>query len=239
MKGSARLALGIAAGLASLTPAGAAKPTPAANPMDANAWEIGPVTPTRNYSVNMPLKPSPHADGWYFDLPQPDSAAGHVHYLTFRHGPLTGKSRIVLRYRIEAEPGVQIYPTNYPGWQSMLTMYFQRRGDDWSGRGKYESYRWWATFRSQAPLIPGEHELSVGLDENWTAVQTSSAATNPKAFRDAIRETERVGFTFGGGDGYGHGVYATGPARFVVTSFEVVSDTNFGVRPVAGSDAAE
>jgi hypothetical protein len=32
---------------------------------------------------------------------------------------------------------------------------------------------------------------------------------------------DRIGFTFGGGDGYGHGTYATGSARFVVTSFAV------------------
>ena len=234
MNVSARLALGLAIGIVATASAEAAKPTAVANPMDASAWEIGPITPTRNYSVNMPLTPSAHPDGWSFDFPQPDSTAGHVHYLTFKHGSLSGKSRIVLRYRIEAEPGVQFYPTKYPGWQSMLTMYFQRRGDDWSGRGKYEGYRWWATFRSHAPLTAGEHELSVGLDENWTAVGSSSATNNRKAFRDAIREAERVGFTFGGGDGYGHGVYATGPARFVVTSFEVVSDTDFGIRSVAG-----
>ena len=233
MKASAKWALALAFGIAAAAPAGGAKPTAGANPMDASAWEIGPITPTRNYSVNMPLTPSPHPDGWYFDFPQPDSNAGHVHYVTFKHGPLTGKSRIVLRYRIEAEPGVQFYPTKYPGMLSILTMYFQRRGDDWSGRGKYEGYRWWATFRTDRPLTAGEHELSVGLDENWTAVQTSSAINNPKAFRDAVRDAERVGFTFGGGDGYGHGVYATGPARFVVTSFEIVSDTDFGIRSVA------
>ena len=234
MQVSARLASVLAFGIAAAAPVGAAKPTASANPMDASAWEIGPITPTRNYSVNMPLTPSPHADGWYFDFPQPESAAGHVHYLTFKHGPLTGKSRIVLRYRIEAEPGVQFYPTKYPGWQSILTIYFQRRGDDWTGRGKFEAYRWWATFRSHAPLTPGEHELSVSLDENWTAVGTSSAANNPKGFRDAIREAERVGFTFGGGDGYGHGVYATGPSKFVVTGFQVIGDTNFGVRDAPG-----
>ena len=213
----------------------AAKRSAPVDPMDPAAWEIGPVIGARNYSVGMPLTPSAHPDGWYFDFPQPDKAAGHVHYVTFRHGPLTGKSRIVLRYRIEAEPGVQIYPTNYPGWLSSLVLYFQRRGDDWTGSGKFETYRWWSTFRAHMPLTPGEHELSVGLDENWTAVRTSSAQSNPKAFRDAIRDADRVGFTFGGGDGWGHGVYATGPARFVLTAFEIVSsDTNFGIRQAPG-----
>lgn len=190
--------------------------------MVASNWEIGPVINGRNYSVNMPLNPSPHPEGWYFDFPYPDKAAGHVHYVTFRHGSLSGKSRIIIRYRIEAEPGVVFHPTNYPGMPTILSLHFQRAGDDWSGRGRYETYRWWSTFRVHSPLTPGEHELSVGLDENWTAVQTSSAATAPKAFRDAVRNADRVGFTLGGGDGYGHGVYASGPARFVVTSFQVI-----------------
>jgi len=30
-----------------------------------------------------------------------------------------------------------------------------------------------------------------------------------------------VGFTLGGGTGYGHGVYANGNARMIVTSFKV------------------
>ena len=235
MKATAQLIAALALGGLAPAAAEAAKPVRSADPMDASAWEIGPITPTRNYSVNMPLTPSPHPEGWSFDFPQPHKDAGHVHYVTFRHGSLTGKSRIVLRYRVEAAPGVQIVPTNSPELPSILTIYFQRRGDDWSGRGKYEAYRWWATFRSHMPITPGEHELSVGLDENWTAVQTSSASINPKGFRDAIRDAERVGFTFGGGDGYGHGVYATGPARFVVTSFQIQSATDFGMRTTPGS----
>jgi hypothetical protein len=234
MKALSGIATAMAFTMALAPPATAAKPATGVDPMQASAWEIGPITPTANYSVNMPLTPAPHPDGWFFDFPQPDKEAGHVHYLTFRHGSLTGKSRIVMRYRIEADPGVQFYPTNFPGSSSTLTLYFQRRGDDWSGRGKYEGYRWWATFRSVS-ITPGEHELSVGLDETWTAVGTSTAANNSKAFRDAIRDAERVGFTFGGGDGYGHGVYATGPARFVLTRFEIVSETDFGLRSAAGA----
>ena len=190
----------------------------------ASAWEIGPVTATRNYSVNMPLKPSPHPTGGiYFDIPYPTAAAGHVHYLTFPHGSLAGKKRIVLRYRLETAPGVRLVPTReQPGPPSILSIYFQRRGDNWTGRGPFEAYRWYSTFRTHMPIVAGEHELSVGLDENWTAVQTSSARTNPAAFRDALLNADRVGFVFGGGDGFGHGVYATGPARFVVTSFKVL-----------------
>lgn len=205
------------------TAATAAKPTTGADPMDSGVWEIGPVIGDRNYSVNMPLIPSAYpGGGWYFDIPNPTADAGHVHYVTFKHGSLSGKTRIILRYRLEMDPGVQLVPTKeQPGTPSILTMYFQRRGDNWSGSGTFEAYRWWATFASVLPITAGEHELSVPLDGNWTAIQTSSAATNPTGFRNAVRDAERVGFTFGGGDGYGHGIYATGPARFVVTGFQV------------------
>lgn len=219
------------------TDAIAAKPVRAVapvDPMNASAWEIGPITATRNYSLNMPLSPSPHpTGGWYFDIPYPTAAAGHVHYVTFKHGSLSGKSRIVMRYRIEMADGVQIVPTKeQPNtFPSILTLYFQRQGDNWSGSGKYAAYRWWATFASVSPLASGEREISVRLDQNWTALQ-GSATTNPRGFADAIRYADRVGFTLGGGTGFGHGVYATGPARLVVTSFQVLSDTDFGIRSV-------
>jgi len=222
VKVSPRLRLALVLSLVLFGSVGASKPATAVNPMDPAVWEIGPIIAGQNYSVNMPLSPSPHPQGWSFDFPQPDKAAGHVHYLTFKHGSLTGKTRILLRYRIEAEPGVQFFPTNYPGSPSILSLYFQRRGDNWSGTGRFEAYRWWSTFRTHTPLTPGEHELLVGLEENWTAVQSSTASNNLNGFRAAIRDAERVGFAFGGGDGFGHGVYATGPARFVVTSFQVL-----------------
>lgn len=238
MKSWPRTLLALALAMLAVAPAFAKPPPTGADPMDPGAWEIGPITATRNYSVGMPLTPSAHpGGGWYFDIPYANAEAGHVHYVTFRHGSLAGKSRIILRYRLEMAEGVRLVPTKeQPNTApSILTIYFQRRGDDWSGRGKYEAYRWWATFASVIPVTAGEHELSVPLDGNWTAVQTSSAATNPRGFRDAIRDAERVGFTFGGGDGFGHGVYATGPARFVVTSFQVIGDSDFGVRAVPGS----
>jgi hypothetical protein len=141
--------------------------------------------------------------------------------VTFRHGPLAGKSRIVMRYRIEAAPGARILPVTDPNLPSMITLYFQRSGDNWSGRGPYEAYRWYATFATHMPVTPGEHVLVAPLGGNWTAVRTSSARTNPAAFRDALANASEVGFVLGGGDGVGHGVFATGPARLVVTDFRV------------------
>ena len=185
----------------------------------ASQWVIGPVIRWRNHSEGVPLHPTPRrGGGWQIDLPQRPSG---VHYVTFPLGSLAGKSRIVMRYRIEAAPGVRIVPSTAPAAPSILTLYFQRAGDNWSARGRFEAYRWYASFASHSPLKPGDYEISAPLDGNWTAVMTSSARTNPAGFRAALAEADQVGFVLGGGDGFGHGVYATGPARLIVTEFRV------------------
>jgi hypothetical protein len=204
--------------------AAAVRTAPAAAPaatrhLDPRDWVIGPVVRGRNHSVNMPLHPSPTpGGGWQIELPR---APGSVHYVTFRHGSLAGKRRIVMRYRVEADRGVRIAPSTSPRSPSILTLYFQRGGDDWSARGEYETYRWYSTFASHMPIVPGDHQIAAPLDGNWTAVLTSSAHRDPAAFREALAEADQVGFVLGGGDGYGHGVFATGRARLIVTDFRV------------------
>lgn len=205
-----------------LSHAGAAQPMRASstvNHASSGGWVIGPVIHGRNYSRGMPLRPLPRrAGGWQIELPQ---APASFHAATFRHGSLAGKRRIVMRYRVEAEPGVRIVPRSAPGSPSIITLFFQRRGDNWSGQGPYEAYRWYATFASQSPITPGEHVMVAPLAGNWTAVERSSARTSRAAFREAIADTDQVGFVLGGGDGFGHGIFATGRARLIVTSFRV------------------
>jgi hypothetical protein len=216
LRGATILAMTLAAYGGAVAPPAAAA---GAQDRDAGAWTIGPIIRGRNYSRGMPLHPTAlRGGGFAIDLPQ---APGSVHYVTFRHGSLAGKRRIVMRYRIEADPGVRIVPRTNPAQASMLTPFFQRSGDNWTARGPYESYRWYATFATHSPIRPGTFEMVVPLNGNWTAVETSSARTNPEGFRDAVANADQVGFVLGGGDGYGHGVYATGRARLVVTEFRV------------------
>ena len=206
--------LAVALGLGGAVPAGA-QHSAAQQP---ERWTVGPSIGGRNYSRGIAIAPTATRQGFAIQLPPP---GGKVNYVTFRHGSLAGKRRIVMRYRVEAAPGVRILPVTDPSGPSMLTLYFQRAGDNWSGRGRYEAYRWYATFATQTPITPGEHVVAAPLDANWTAVMTSSARTNPLGFRDAIANADQVGFVLGGGDGYGHGIFATGPARIVVTDFRV------------------
>jgi hypothetical protein len=128
-----------------------------------------------------------------------------------------------MRYRLEVDPGVRIVPTTDPKLPSVITLYFQRRGDKWSGLRQYEAYRWFATFASHWDLKAGEYQMMAPLDAAWTAIETSTAATAPQAFREALADADHVGFVLGGGDGYGHGVHlvGSGRGRLAVTDFRV------------------
>lgn len=202
--------------------AGGAAPLQAAAAQPASAWEIGPVIRARNRSVGMPPSPTPGPRGWYFDFPYPTASAGHAHYITFNHGSLSGARRIVMRYRIDAARGVRFVPHETPHLPGTLSLYFQRGGDNWSGRRGYENFRWYAPHRTVVPLTPGEHEIVVNLDHSWIQVNGAPAASDPQAFQEAIAEADRVGFVLGSTQARGHGVYATGPARMTVLSFRVM-----------------
>ena len=194
---------------------------PAAGP--GAAWEIGPVIRGRNYSVGMPAHPTPVGRGWYFDFPYPSVDAGHVHYVTFNHGPMRAKSKIVVRYRIDAAQGVRFNPRQATGTPAAVSLFVQRRGDNWRAKGEYENYRWYAPAQTVRELAPGVGEIVVSLhDPEWLSVMGKPAGSNPAAFRDAIADAERVGLVFGSSAARGHGVYATGPARFTLLSFRIL-----------------
>src|SRR5687767_14808745 len=97
-KRSMRVRAGFAAALMVLAvPGGGAAMAQGASNVNAAEWVIGPVIRGRNHSEGVPLHPTPRrGGGWQIDLPQRPSG---VHYVTFPHGSLADKSRIVMRYR--------------------------------------------------------------------------------------------------------------------------------------------
>lgn len=194
---------------------------PAGPPTVASNWEVGPIINGKSRSIGTAIHPAPHPDGLAIDIPHPTALQGHVHYVTFNPGPLVGRTRLTLRYRIEMEEETRIVPSSPPGWTgpALITLFLQRCGDNWTANREYETYRWWATGFTVMDLRPGDNEISVPLNAGWTATISSSIESNPAEFQAALVDTCRVGFTLGGGDGYGHGVYATGPARLIIREF--------------------
>lgn len=209
------LALGLLAAATFGTAALAAVPP-------ASVWEIGPHIRGKNYSVGMPLRPQETRQGWAFDFPHASRAAGHVHYVTFRPGPLTGKSRIKVRYRVTAERGTRFVPQEQPDEPATVSLFLQRNGDNWTAKGRYDFYRWYAPPETVQRISPGVHEITVDLDDpEWISVAFRPASENPSGFRAALRDTDRIGLVFGSSSLRGHGVYATAPARFELLSFEL------------------
>ncbi|MCW0198069.1 hypothetical protein [Sphingopyxis sp.] len=189
---------------------------------EAYRWEIGPIIRGKNYSQGMPLHPRPARGGWQFDFPAGSAVAGHVHYVTFRSGPIAPDARISVRYRIDAPPGTRFVPQESPGRPATVSLYFQRRGDNWSAKGRFEHYRWYAPAATVRPLATGEQEISVRLDDpSWISVLGKTSGATPEAIAAALADVDRIGLVFGSAAARGHGVYATAPARFTLLGFDI------------------
>lgn len=186
----------------------------------AEAWEIGPWVRGRNYSVGMPTQPSSDPRGSLV-LDFPIAGAGQVDALTTAVGPLAGARQITMRYRVDAARGTRFVAKEMPGEPASVSLYFQQAGDTWSGRGRYESYRWYSPARAVVPLTPGEHAVTVRLDEAWTNVNGLTNRQVPGGFSAALQNTARVGVAFGSPSRRSHGVSATGAARFTLLSLDV------------------
>jgi hypothetical protein len=168
-------------------------------------------------SPGMPVHPEPApGGGWLLHLPQPGQELDAV---LFNPGPLTGKRQIRMRYSIEKDAGVELLAVSPGGFRmpALMTMFVKRKGDDWSGQGEHVDDRWYSTF-APVRLEEGEHEMIVPLDGAWTSLVDAG----PVAFADALANCDALGPVFGGNeDSWAHGMYATGPARLIVTAFEV------------------
>jgi hypothetical protein len=137
-----------------------------------------------------------------------------VHYVTKPTGPMPGGS-MVLTYRIEGN-GV-FAPTE--GHSPRLALYFQRKGDDLTAKGKMAVYRWYS--KDRLALKVGRYTLTVPLTHaEWGPVYSSSEYNTSSYFKAAMENAQRVGFVLGGSVGAGHGVCLTsGSAKLIIESF--------------------
>ncbi len=193
-----------------------------ATAQNAASWEIGPIIRGKNYSQGMPLQPHPTRTGWSFDFPVGSREAGHVHYVSFRPDALPFRASIVVRYRVDAKPGTRFVPQETQDAPATVSLYFQRRGDTWSAKGRYEHYRWYAPGETVREIAPGEYEIRVRLDDpRWISVMGRTAGSNPGAIEAALADIDKIGLVFGSSAARGHGVFATAPARFTLLSFQI------------------
>jgi hypothetical protein len=188
--------------------------------MHSSAWAI-------RYSPGMPVYPSPRENGgWYFDFP---SAPGSVHYVTAAVDMAAVKS---------VTATIEVTATGNPTFEYALQsnntcinpahvrLLLQQKGDDLSGANGKQYYRWWS-INAAYRLTQGSTTLTAEVSDpsQWLSVFGEKADSSPAAragFRQAMSNLGAVGFSFGGGCFYGHGVRVTGgAARFVATDYEV------------------
>ena len=181
--------------------------------MKPNDWDI-------RFSHNMPPEPSASAfGGWNFDFPL---KKGSVHYVTTRTSKKITKF-VSAQFRIEALEDeywdFTIAPDNKTGSPSSVGLFVQRRDDDMTAEGKKQFYRWWSRGpNGRVELKNGTFSLTIPLVmQQWTSVYGKE---DQSKFEDCFANIESIGFTFGGGCCYGHGVRTTkGKAKFICTNF--------------------
>jgi hypothetical protein len=187
-------------------------------PLDSQAWSI-------LYSPGMPPHPMPQAGGsWYFDFP---TAPGSVNYVLSEVN-MTASSTVDASIMVTTI-GTPTFrydfgPDNPCVSPAHVRFLLQQKGDDLSGKNGKQYFRWWSN-RVAYQLAPGSSKLKTSLTDlnQWTSVfgEKANASTAAAAgFKGAIANLGDVGFSFGGGCFYGHGVHVSGGnARFAVTSF--------------------
>jgi hypothetical protein len=189
-------------------------------PMNAQAWDI-------LHSPEMPPHPTPQTNGgWYFDFPIPPRS---VHYvLAAVNMPA---SRSVDASIIVTTTGTPVFvynlqPDNNCTYPAHVRLLLQEKGDDLSGTNGKQYFRWWSNSAAYQ-LAPGAANLSAPLTDlsQWTSVfgeKANASAASKTGFEQAIAHIGSVGFSFGGGCFYGHGVRVSGGrARFIVNSYTV------------------
>jgi hypothetical protein len=161
-----------------------------------NGWYAGPIIGWKNYS-RARLKPL--ADGvLQFDMSQGiDALCKSVGVL-----PAT----MTIRYELTG----QVSPTDTIA-DPLISVCFQRKSDDWTARGDYQQYRWYA---GEALLLkPGIGEFTIDFaDGEWFDVLGQPRVKSNVLFAQAQLDVATIYITFGHSAGRSHGV--AGQAQF-------------------------
>lgn len=188
--------------------------------MKAQAWSI-------LYSPGMPPHPTLRTGGgWYFNFPTDPNS---VHYVL---------AAVNMEASSYIDAGIQVITTGTPAFvydlqpdntcisPAHVRFLLQESGDDLSGTNGKEYFRWWSN-NVAYKLAPGRANLRARLTDlsQWTSVLGEKANASTAAaigFKQALANLGNVGFAFGGGCFYGHGVRVRGGgASFAVTSYSL------------------
>jgi len=152
-----------------------------------------------------------------FTFPSSSGVAGY--FYTKPPATIAQGQTVTLVYSIDGNtPQWGVHdPTDVP--PATMHLFLWRASDDLSCNGVMASYRFWA---------PSGVTLKLGDGQTLTSVLDSSVWTNcygqhdASGFAGALENAMGIGFTFGGKNFFGHGVYLTsGSATFKVNRYTV------------------
>jgi hypothetical protein len=188
--------------------------------MDSKRWEV-------RYGRSWPAStPARESEGeWSFQFPDISEgrAVGYVTQST-NLGYLRANA-LIARFRIEMSSGAEFdhrtEEFNTSDFPSHVRFLLQRGASLTSNPHD----RWWSN-PIAIKLEHGEFVLRVPLTpDQWTNVYAqrgNADASSLKGFQLALDQIGQIGFTFGGGFFFGHGLRVkNGTAKFMLTGFEV------------------
>ena len=159
----------------------------------------------------------PAISGGAFTFPGPSGVAGY--FYTKPPATMAQGQTVTLVYSIDG--GIPVWGVSDPNDVPPATMhlFLWRSGDDLSCNGVMASYRFWA---------PSGVTLKLGDNQTLSSVLDPSVWTNcygqhdTSGFAWALENAMGIGYTFGGQNFAGHGVYLSrGSATFKVNSYTV------------------
>jgi len=171
--------------------------------------------------------------GWYFDVPDPSDSVNYV-MVPFTT-PMTQAQSVTFAAQIVATSGVPIFhaayepgntcdppPTTRAHFARIYTTGHGKNGVTQEEYSAPDNYRWWT---NPVALLLAEGTATVTVPLNpaqWSDANGTFGDVDPIGFAAALASPGTIGFTFGGGCFFGHGVYVDGgTARFLVTSYTV------------------
>lgn len=144
---------------------------------------------------------------------------------------LTTEHYISVTMQVTTTSGAQFVYTwdddgNTCGGDAYARVLIDERGDNYSGIGKYQYYRWWSNPIAYDLTTGGLVTVTTALTpDQWSSVQGQFGNANTHAtngFNKALANVGLLGITFGGGCFFGHGVdVLNGTATFALISFQI------------------
>jgi len=185
-------------------------PTPAPIPVPVTGWAF-------QYSPNMPAAlPQDPNGNYYIDFPAQDG----VHYVIENPPAMTPGQLITMRYSVS---GVGTIYSVQDGAIASVTLYMQRKGDDLSGVGPMQQYRYFG----KGNQLTGQGDFIITCQlagDQWGDVFGSKGTDHPAEFAACIANAGAVGFVFGnpGAGATGHGAAVkNGTARLTLKEFSI------------------